>query len=162
MQTDIYRIIGRERSISELSYHDDMQRLYNSMVGAELNEQLRLIPAIINVPKVANGDQATTVDGREFVIPNGTFIQLSVVGTNRNPRYWPSSPSKITPGTDDLIDFVPQRWLPSLHDENDRTKEKGEEAPDGLDQASFDTTTPGSLFKSVKVYGEGQEGDWEV
>src|SRR4051794_6618879 len=82
MQADIDMIVGRDKPISEFSYQNDMPRLYNSMVGAVLNEQLRLVPAILSVPKVANGDQVVTVDGREFVIADGTFIQLNVVGTN--------------------------------------------------------------------------------
>lgn len=153
MQADIDKIVGQDKPTSEFSYHSDMPRLYNSMVGAVFNEQLRLMPAILNVPKVANGDQVVTVDGNEFVIANGTFIQLNVVGTNRNPRYWPSSPSKVTPGTDDLNDFVPQRWLPSRHhspDENRVKENSGDEAPDGLEHASFETSTPGSLFKPIK------------
>jgi len=128
-----------------------MPRLYNSMVGAVLNEELRLMPAILNIPKVTKGDQTLMLDGRELPIPDGTYIQLSVVGANRNPRYWSASPSKITPGTDDLNDFVPERWLPSNQraEEIERKKEleKSDEVPDGLEQASFDT---GSLFKPVK------------
>jgi cytochrome P450 len=152
MQADIDSIIGRGKPISEFSYHSDMPRLFNSMVGAVLNEQLRLIPATLSVPKVANGDQIVTMDGREFVIRDGTSIQLNVVGTNRNPRYWPSAPSKVTPGTNDLDDFVPERWLRTQVDPRAEkaTPHKETEAPDGLEQTSFDTTAPGSLFKPVK------------
>jgi cytochrome P450 len=149
MQDSISSIVG-SKPPSEFSYHTDMPRLYNSMVGAVLNEELRLMPAILGIPKQAHGDQTLMMDGREIPIPDGTYIQLGVVATNRNPRYWPSSPSKITPGTDDLNDFVPERWLPSKADEHveeEKSEGNGNDVPDGLEQASYDT---GSLFKPVK------------
>src|SRR4051812_29555273 len=61
MQADIDKIVGRDTPTSEFSYQKHMPRLYNSMVGAVLNEQLRLIPAILSVPKVANGNQVVTM-----------------------------------------------------------------------------------------------------
>jgi cytochrome P450 len=153
LQADIDNIAG-DKPTSELSYYTDMPRLYNSMVGAVMNEQLRLMPAILNVPKVTCGDQMVTVDGREFMVSDGTFIQLNVVATNRNPRYWPHSPSKRTGEANDLDDFVPERWLTSnsktdTPSEKAKTDEKPGEA-DGLEEASYDTATSGSLFHPVK------------
>ena len=46
MQSDIDNIVG-QKPISDFSYNMDMPRLYNSMVGAVMNEQLRLMPAIL-------------------------------------------------------------------------------------------------------------------
>ena len=116
-----------------------------------MNEQLRLMPAILNVPKVTAGDQLVSVDGREFPISSGTFIQLNVVATNRNPRYWPHSPSKRTGKSNDLDDFVPERWLSNttLSNSQPNVDEKQEDV-DGLEEASYDTSTSGSLFKPVK------------
>jgi len=148
MQADIDRIVG-SKPISQITYHEDMPRLYNSMIGAVLNEEIRLMPGILNVPKEASGDQRVTVDGKEFVIPDWTTIQLNVTGTNRNPRYWPSSESKITPGRNDLNDFVPERWL-SSQQQASVDEEKNEDGIDGLEHASFDTSGKGSLFKPVK------------
>ena len=154
MQSDIDAILGRDKPISEFSYYTDMPRLYNSMVGAVLNEQLRLMPAILNIPKVANGAQVLTVDGKQFVIPDQTFVHINCVGTNRNPRYWATSPSKTTGNDNDIDDFVPERWLPSQTNpagEKDSAEDKGEsEVADGLEQASFDTSTATSLFKPQK------------
>lgn len=153
MQADIDSIIGREKPISEISYSADMPRLYNSMVGAVLNEQLRILPAAVGIPKITVGDQVVTIDGREFVIPDRTCIQLNVIGTNTNPKYWPSAPSEITPGTDDLDEFVPERWLRSQHDmkpEDNATEKAESNVAEELEQASFDTTTTGSLFKPIK------------
>jgi cytochrome P450 len=150
LQADIDKIVGGKPT-SELSYYTDMPRLYNSMVGAVMNEQLRLMPAILNVPKITNGDQMVTVDGREFPVADGTYVQLNVIGTHRNPRYWPHSPSKITGKSHDLDDFVPERWLTannSAYEEKVPTSEKQEEA-DGLEEASYDAAG-GSLFHPVK------------
>lgn len=153
LQADIDKIVG-DKSTSELSYLTDMPRLYNSMVGAVMNEQLRLMPAILNVPKVTAGDQIVSVDGRKYTISDHTYIQLNVVATNRNPRYWPHSPSKLTNKPTDLDDFVPERWLstsastPSEKSSSDNNT-KAEEA-DGLEEASYDTDNTSSLFKPVK------------
>lgn len=155
LQADIDKIVGGKPT-SELSYLTDMPRLYNSMVGAVMNEQLRLMPAILNVPKVTAGDQVVTIDGREFVVSHRTFIQLNVVATNRNPRYWPFSPSKRTGKATDLDDFVPERWLPSStssapQSQNPETRtETKTEAADGLEEASYDTTSANSLFHPIK------------
>jgi cytochrome P450 len=147
MQADIDRIVG-SKPISDFSYKEDMPRLFNSMVGAVSSEQLRLIPAILMVPKIANGDQVVTLDGREIVVPGDTSVQLSIVGVNRNPRYWHHSPSKITPGTHDVDDFVPDRWLHKTS--APETHEKGDDIPDGLESTSFEKSGLGSLFRPVK------------
>ncbi|KUJ12797.1 cytochrome P450 monooxygenase-like protein [Mollisia scopiformis] len=150
LQEDIDNIIGPEKPISEWSYYEDMPRLYNSMVGATMSEALRIVPAICNVPKITTGDQTVTLDGRQFVIPNETFVHLNVVGINLNPRYW---------GEDSSV-FRPERWLPKSdangHAENGAVKENGnghiEEKveADGLETTSFATSTSTSLITPVK------------
>ena len=146
LQSDIDTIVG-DKPTSKLSYYADMPRLYNSMVGAVMNEELRLMPVILNVPKVTAGDDpVVTLDGREFPVANGTFVQLNIVGTHRNPRYWPHSHSKKTGKSHDLDEFVPERWLTSnpVRDENAQTSEKEDT---GLGEASYDS---GSLFHPIK------------
>ncbi|TAQ90607.1 hypothetical protein B7494_g1078 [Chlorociboria aeruginascens] len=158
LRADIDNIIGPDKPTSELSYQVDMPRLYNSMVGAVMNEQLRLIPAIPNIPKTAAGDQTIWVDGKAHMIPDGTFVHMNVVGTDRNPRYWPHSPSKITGKRHDLDDFVPERWLPSKNN-NSAAENKEEVHDDGLERASFEILTSTSLYKPPKgafiVFSEG-------
>jgi cytochrome P450 len=160
LQADIDKIVG-DKPTSELSYYADMPRLYNSMVGAVMNEELRLMPVILNIPKVTTGDQAVTVDGREIPVANGTFVQLNIVATHRNPRYWPHSPSKITGKSNDLDDFVPERWLTSNTSpqvEKAQTSGKQDDA-ESLGEASYDK---GSLFQPVKssfiAFSEGARG----
>ncbi|KAE8441431.1 hypothetical protein EG329_004957 [Mollisiaceae sp. DMI_Dod_QoI] len=144
LQEDIDSIIGPDKPISEWSYYEDMPRLYNSMVGATMAESLRLIPAILNIPKVTSGDQSVTVDGRQFTIPDKAFVHLNVVGTNQNPRYW---------GNDSTV-FRPERWLPKSGTATENRKESGTAKEkieaDGLETASFETSTSSSLVTPVK------------
>jgi len=151
MQADIDGIVG-SKPASEWSYQRDMPRLYNSMVGAVLNEELRIIPAIPAVGKHANGDHLVHMDGRQFVIPKHTMVHLNVVGTNRNPRYWPTVPSKISGKPHDMDDFVPARWLPANRSaQSEKEKPETEVAPvDGLENASFESSSSTSLVKPPK------------
>ncbi|KAI9645820.1 hypothetical protein NHQ30_005255 [Ciborinia camelliae] len=110
MQKDIDSIVGAKPP-AEWTYMSEFSRLYNSMVGAVLNEELRLMPIAETIPKVTVGEQRVSVDGKEMIVPAGCFIHLNTVGTNRNPRYWPHE--KLEGGTTDLDDFVPERWLVS-------------------------------------------------
>jgi cytochrome P450 len=147
-QADINNVVG-SMPPSEWSYQRDMPRLYNSMVGAVLNEQLRLLPAIPNIPKFTNGNQIVRLDGRVFTIPDKTFIHLNVVGTNRNSRYWPKVRSKITGKDNDVEDFVPERWLPT--NRPIESEKEPENAPaDGLETASYEKPSSTSLIKPPK------------
>jgi cytochrome P450 len=147
LQADIDSIVG-SKPISEWSYYDDMPRLFNTMPGAVIHEELRLIPAILNVPKGTKGDQVVTIDGRQFMVPDRTFVHLNIVGTHRNPRYWPEKPNE----------FLPERWLPSQSTPSSTTiidkKEEGVgkevTGADGLEKASFETSGSTSLVKPVK------------
>ncbi len=141
MQADIDSIVG-DKPTSEWSYMTDMPRLYNSMVGAVIHEELRLIPAIIGIPKEPNGDQTVVMDGRSFVIPADAFVQVHCVGANRNPRYWPESPN----------DFIPERWLPKTSTDKESISTEKNDVGDayGLEVASFETSGTGSLFKPIR------------
>jgi len=141
LQADIDSIVG-EKPISEWSYYEDMPRLFNSMPGAVIHEELRLIPAILNVPKGTHGDQVVTLNGKQVMIPDNTFIHLNIVGTHRNTKYWPESPDE----------FMPERWLPSKGStpEKEQVVEKEANGIDGSEDASFETSGSASLVKPVK------------
>ncbi|KAI9808765.1 MAG: hypothetical protein M1825_003917 [Sarcosagium campestre] len=129
LQTELDSIFG-DRPPTQWSYDEYMPRLSGGMAGAVMNETLRLIPPVINIPKYT-GDRAQTliVDGRKVVVPARTAITLDVVAAARNPNNWgaaaarpspPSSPSTPTPSTassgqqqrkHDLNDFRPERWI---------------------------------------------------
>jgi cytochrome P450 len=129
------------------------------MVGATMNETLRLMPPIIDIPKITRIPQPLTFDGKTIVVPPNTFIHLSAVGVHRNPRYWPHSPSKISTKTHDLDDFVPERWLTPTKNPTKTSRpstppdsKRGSPAPYGLEVASFDAapSTGEGLFTPVK------------
>lgn len=117
-----------------------------------MSEALRLIPAIMTIPKNTTGDQIVTVDGKQFTIPDKSFVHLNVVGTNRNPRYW----------GDDGDEFRPERWLPKTGADSSVVKEnrngngngngifKEKFETDGLETVSFETTTSSSLIPPTK------------
>lgn len=152
-QASIGRIVGTKPS-SGFSYTEDMPRLYNSMVGAVLNETLRLIPAIISIPKEAHGPQSITLENRELVIPDKTFIQIDIVGVNRNEKYWPTSPSLLNPNAkDDIHDFVPTRWLLKGGESKELETETLLTPPKGAYMTFSDgaRACPGRRFAQVEV-----------
>ncbi|KAI9872665.1 MAG: hypothetical protein M1830_001356, partial [Pleopsidium flavum] len=109
------------RSISEWDYERDLPNLFGGMAGAVLNEELRLIPPVISIPKkTADGSpQTLLVDGKKVYVEGGTQISLVAAITHRNPRYWPHSPPSdpehpAHPESNldnDLEEFKPERWL---------------------------------------------------
>jgi hypothetical protein len=86
-----------------------------SMLGACMNETLRMTPAVVEIPKKVppKKEQVITIDGNSYLIPGGTIISLVAVSIHRNPRYWPGRPSQIHAGEDDINDWVPERWYRS-------------------------------------------------
>lgn len=151
MQADIDSILG-SRATSEFSYHNDMPRLYNSIVGAVLAEELRLIPAILSIPKESSQEQNITIDDKRHRLPHKTFIHINVVGANRNPRYWPDSPNE----------FKPERWLPtkSSPETPSSSTDNAKKEADGLETTIFETSDSTSRFKPPKgafmSFSEGQ------
>jgi cytochrome P450 len=142
LQADIDTILG-SRLMEDWTYEEDMGRLYQSMVGAVMNETLRLCPPIIDIPKVVRETpKSLNWDGKTVTVPPNTIIHLSACSVGRNPRYWPNNPSKITGRTHDLDDFVPERWLQSSKKPNgamDSNTSSDTENADGLKKASFES-----------------------
>jgi cytochrome P450 len=111
LQSDIDSILG-SRPTEDWTYETDMGRLYQSMVGAVMNETLRLCPPIIDIPKIVRETpKSLNWDGKTVTVPPNTMIHLSACSVGRNPRYWPNNPSKISSRAHDLDDFIPERWL---------------------------------------------------
>ncbi|KAI9812569.1 MAG: hypothetical protein M1827_004558 [Pycnora praestabilis] len=109
LQEDLDSIFD-SKPISEWDYERDLPKLFAGMVGAVLNEELRLVPPVINIPKstLAGQPQPLTFNGRQVVIPSGTLINLDAVAVHRNPKYWPSI---SVDGSNDLKEFKPERWF---------------------------------------------------
>lgn len=128
-------------------YDTCINALLNSMVGAILNEQLRLTPPVPNLPKSVSkeADQELRIDGRTVYIPAGSNIGINTIGVQRNPRYWPTQPSTITKGKNDLDDFKPERWL--LEAEKDEHARATHE--DDVFGAATGTDSSAEMFRPV-------------
>ncbi|KAK6517718.1 hypothetical protein TWF506_004900 [Arthrobotrys conoides] len=113
MQKDIDRIFG-DRPVDEWDYNKDITAMQTSMLGAVMQEELRVVPPVVNIPKQVSddSDQVVMYQGKQTVWPKGAVISLSALALQRNPKYWPSTgPSKVTGEDNDLADFVPERWF---------------------------------------------------
>lgn len=113
LQQAISDIVG-DRPVSQWDYDQDLPKLMNGMPAAVINETLRMIPAVVGIPKrtMKGSPQALTVDGHDYVIPEDTLISIDTPGAHNNPRYWPARPdiSALPPG-DELDQFKPERWI---------------------------------------------------
>ncbi|RCI08228.1 hypothetical protein L249_6325 [Ophiocordyceps polyrhachis-furcata BCC 54312] len=112
LQRDIDRLVG-DVDPADWDYESLVNGMAASMIGACMNESLRMMPPATELPKeaTANQDQPVTMDGQRYVVPKGTIVALAVVSVGLNPRYWPHGESRVRRGDDDLRDFCPERWL---------------------------------------------------
>ncbi|KAL0257801.1 putative P450 monooxygenase [Diplodia seriata] len=113
LQKAISEIVG-DRPISQWDYDQDLPKLMNGMPAAVINETLRMIPAVVGIPKrtMKGSPQTLTVEGQDYVVPEDTLISIDTPGAHNNPRYWPARPdiSALPPG-DELEQFKPERWI---------------------------------------------------
>lgn len=124
LQTELDSIFGeRIRDPSSWDYDEDLPRLFAGIAGAIMNEELRLIPPVIVIPKstLPNSPQKLDVRGEERIVPADTYIALNAGAVHRNPEYWPIGAPRseeeggcIHPHSNvgnDLEEFKPERWL---------------------------------------------------
>ncbi|KAL0942419.1 cytochrome p450 3a21 [Colletotrichum truncatum] len=111
LQRDIDNIFG-DSDPSTWNYESTVNPMLASMLGACMNETLRMTPAVTEIPKKVSpeGDGILSLDGEKHVLPKGAHISIVGVAAHRNPRNWPSKPSKVTGESHDLNDYVPERW----------------------------------------------------
>jgi cytochrome P450 len=145
LQADLDAILG-DRPSSEWSYDVDLTRLFGSMCGAVMNEQLRLIPPVLGIPKstLADSPQGLRLSGgKTTTIAGGSMITLSACATHRNPKYWPHT----TP--EDLNAFRPERWLLDPTKANSNTDANAYAEEEGLDFEGPDKRpdTAASLYR---------------
>ena len=113
LQKEVESIFGNTPP-EEWDYDSCINKCLGGMIGAVLNEELRLMPPAISIPKSVRKDQDQTIviEGKKHVLPKGALINLNTVAVHRNPKYWPSrGPSKLSGRPNDLDDFIPERWL---------------------------------------------------
>jgi cytochrome P450 len=130
LQAELETIFGdRNPSKGEWNYDQDLPKLFAGLAGAIMNEELRLIPPVVGIPKSTDPGRPMPllIDGKEFTVPGGTYIALSAGGVHRNPKYWPHGTPRTRTRLDgevvpdpihtisnvdnDLEEFKPERWL---------------------------------------------------
>ncbi|KAF1831713.1 cytochrome P450 monooxygenase-like protein [Decorospora gaudefroyi] len=112
LQEDVDRIFD-SKPMSEWKYEEHFQKLFGGVPAAVMNETLRLLQPIVNIPKSTppGRPQQLTIGGQQHTIPGGSHVFLSAA-IHRNPKYWP--PPANEPSTDGIKDvdrFRPERWL---------------------------------------------------
>lgn len=154
LHKDLDEIFG-DRPLSSWDYDHDVPKLFGSMAGAVMNEELRLIPPVIGIPKSTpkNSPQPLTINGKRVVVPAGSHVTLDTAATHRNPKYWPTllGPNATDAEIEaDLDTFKPERWLldPSKSALQDEAHQHASTNADP-DDISHDTTsdTSSSLFR---------------
>jgi cytochrome P450 len=115
LQKDLDKIFG-DRAIDEWDYDRDVPKLFGGMCAAVMNEELRLIPPVVGIPKctLKGSPQPLTLGGRRYIIPQDSHITLDTVASHRNPKNWPTfcGPNASEAEIDqDLASWKPERWL---------------------------------------------------
>jgi cytochrome P450 len=137
--------------INEWKYEEHFPKLFGGMPAAVMNETLRLLQPVINIPKsTASGrPQRLDIGGQQYTMPGDTHIFLSA-GTHRNPKYWPAPPNESnTDGVKDVDRFRPERWLIDAKPES-QIQSSDIDQIDAELRGSFDENTSAHLFKPVK------------
>ncbi|KAG7004463.1 cytochrome P450 [Physcia stellaris] len=129
-------------------YETYLPQLLNSMAGAVLSEELRLIPPVVSLPKCVRAHpQQLTVNGKKCFVPAGSYISILTTAAHRNPNCWPTGPpqkeNSIRPdlNTDnDLEEFKPERWFVNR-------KNEANEKEDISDRGDSHLDVPTSLYR---------------
>lgn len=147
LQKEVLALFG-DSDPETWDYDTNVNPLLGGMVGAVINEMLRLMPPVTVIPKTVrpDQDQAIVIKGQKYTLPRNMIISINVTGVQRNPKYWPSmGPSKVSGEMNDLNDFVPERWLRDDAGHNDL------EESDHDDFGSFTgKTTSAQLFCPIR------------
>lgn len=151
LQRDLDRILGAADP-STWRYEDKIGPLLGGMMGACMSETLRKVPSVTEIPKLVRGEQVVTVDGESRVLPHGVKISLVAMLTQRDPRYWPTSRSRISGKEHDLDDYVPERWFRTKVGVQDDTG--GPDTPSS--SASQDSVRAGRRLPAVQHRAGGR------
>lgn len=160
LQADLDEILrDAPEDPKDWDYDTYMPKLFAGWAGAVMNEQLRLLPPVMNIPKSTSKHlppQPIKVNGKECVIAPGTSVNLNTICVHRNPKYWPAGPPRsgapLHPSNtkNDLDEFKPERWFVSTSD--DKAKAATELAQDADKDTGVDLSpdTAASMFRPPK------------
>ncbi len=120
LQSDLDEIF-QGRPPSQWDYDQDIPKLFGSMAGAIMNEELRLIPPVTGIPKSSpkGSPQPLIVNGKKCTVPENTCVLFVAPAAHRNPNQWPTGPPSdpghpthpLSNTDNDLEEFKPERWL---------------------------------------------------
>ncbi|KAI1105339.1 cytochrome P450 [Jackrogersella minutella] len=142
LQRDLDSILG-DAEPEAWDYDAKINALLGSMVGATINETLRLVPPVVDIPKKVSPtqDQPVTMDGVQYLLPRNAVIGMVTTASQRNPRYWPTKPSKINEGETNIDEFVPERWFQTESTKANNAAVEGADTEDFGGFAGSDTST---------------------
>jgi len=110
LQAELDQLFGQKPNPDEWTYDEDLPHLFGGLIGATMNETLRLISPVQMIPKSTTILQKVTLsNGQQGIVPGATMIGLNAQAVHRNPRVWPHEDGKD--GTWELDEFRPERWL---------------------------------------------------
>lgn len=120
LQADLDEIF-QGHPVSEAEYEKIIPKLFASMAGAVLNEELRLIAPVVGIPKstLKESPQPLEIGGKTCTVPADCYISLITPATHRNPNQWPTGPPAnpdkpthpLSNLDNDLEEFKPERWI---------------------------------------------------
>jgi cytochrome P450 len=147
LQEDLDAILG-DKPVSEWDYDNDVPKLFGSMCGAVMNEELRLIPPVIGIPKSTppGRPQGLQLGGNRVTVPQNCMVTLNTAALHRNPKYWPHT------SDEDLLEFRPERWLLDPTKSHGSTEDNAYAEEEGLDFDGPDKRpdTAASLYRPPK------------
>ena len=129
LQAELDSIFGKRDPLKgQWDYDEHLPKLFGGLAGAIMNEELRLIPPVVQIPKSTEPGRpmSLTVNGKECTLAGGTNIGLSATGVHRNPKYWPCGPARtrmengkevpdpihaFSNVDNDMEEFKPERWF---------------------------------------------------
>ena len=113
--------IFQGRPVKDADYDDVVPKLFASMAGAVLNEELRLFAPVTGLPKSTPKDspQILEVAGKTCTVPADCYVVLVTPAVHRNPNHWPAGPPSnphkpadpLSNSDNDLDEFKPERWI---------------------------------------------------
>ncbi|KAK4456724.1 cytochrome P450 [Cladorrhinum samala] len=148
LQQDVEKLFG-DSDPNTWVYEQSINPMLASHIGACINETLRLMPPVANIPKAVTplADQPITLKGETHILPAGLSLAILPVSVHRNPRFWPTKPSERTGAPTDLDDFLPDRWYRTRSAEGDIEVEVDDKGDYGGFQGR---DTSDSLYRPIR------------